>query len=226
VTRRHTIATLAAAAVALAAPAAAEAATITTPTVKPCYRGMGVLNPDTGLLGGEPIAVTGTGYTPNGAVTITANGRSIGSVLADPSGNIAGTYRPAVNRGVQSRTLTATDQTNPALTASLPALRVSAVTVNLRPKGGRPNRRFRIGARGFVTGRRLYAHIVRGGRVRRTVRIGRLRGPCHKLSARKRLFGRNVRTGFYRIQFDGKRRYSRRTKVKVIRGFRVTRRFG
>jgi hypothetical protein len=207
----------------LAAPALANAATLTATPAKSCYRGGGTVNPETRLLGGEPIVVTGSGFTPNGLVTIAANGRTLGDPAADAAGNFTGTYRPTVARGAEVKNLTATDQTNPAITAAV-RLQVSALTVNLKPKRGRPNRRFRIGARGFTTGRRLYAHIVRGGRVRRTVRIGRLKGPCHKLSARRRLFRRNVGTGLYRIQFDSKRRYSKKTKVKIVRGFEVTRR--
>ena len=209
---RQTLAALAATAVALAAPSAANAAALVASPMKQCYRA------------GEQVTLSGSGYTPNQGVSIASDGQPLGSAIADAAGNFAGSLRVGVPRGQKVKTYSATDQGNPANTAAV-QLRVTALTVNLRPRRGRPSRRFRIGARGFTTGKALYAHIVRKG-FRRNVRIGRLKGPCHKISARKRLFPRNVGTGFYRVQFDGRRRYSKRTKVKVVRGFRVTRRFG
>jgi hypothetical protein len=212
VSRRHGIAAAVATAFALAAPATANAAAVAAAPLKDCYRA------------GEQLTLSGSGYTPNQGVSIASDGQPLGSSIADPAGNFSGTLRVGVPSGEKVKTYSATDQSNPANTAAV-QLRVSALTVNLRPKRGRPNRRFRIGARGFTTGKVLYAHIVRKG-FRRNVRVGRLKGPCHKISARKRLFPRNIATGFYRVQFDSRRRYSRKTKVKVVRGFQVTRRFG
>jgi hypothetical protein len=211
-------------AAALAAPALSSAATITAAPAKDCYRGDGVLNPQTGVVGGEVVTLSGTGYTPGGTVAITANGKSLGTDEVDAAGNFSGALTLNLASGQTLKTYAATDQANPALTASV-QLRTSALTVNLKPKQGRPDRRFRIGARGFTTGKRLYAHIVKG-RFRRTVKIGRLKGPCHKITAHKRLFPSDLATGIYRVQFDSKRKYSKKTKVKVLRGFEVTRKFG
>jgi hypothetical protein len=209
--RRPLVAALTAA-VGLAAPAAADAAALTGTPAKPCYRA------------GESVTLAGSGYTPNGVVSITSDGAPLGTDVADGAGNFSGALRVGVPSGEKVKTYAASDQSNPANTASV-QLRISALAVNLRPRTGRPNRRFRIGARGFTTGRTLYAHVVRGA-FRRTVRIGRLKGPCRKISARKRLFPGSIATGRYRVQFDTRRRYRRGTKVKIVRGFQVTRRFG
>jgi hypothetical protein len=192
----------------LAAPAAANAAALAGAPAKACYRA------------GEEVALNGSGYTPNQGVTITSDGKTLGSSLADPAGNFSGKLTVGVPSGEKIKTYAGTDQSNPANTAAV-QLRVSAVTVNLKPKNGRPDRRFKIGARGFTTGKRLYAHVVKG-KFRRTVKVGRLKGPCHKITARKRLFPSNIATGLYRVQFDSKRRYSKKTKVKVVRVFPVT----
>ena len=198
------------AAAALAAPAVADAALLGAAPQKDCYRA------------GEQVTLAGSGYTPNQGVAIASDGQALGSDIADAAGNFGGSLRVGVPSGEKVKTYTATDQTNPANTAAV-QLRISALTVNLRPKRGKPSRRFRIGARGFTTGKTLYAHVVRKG-FRRNIRIGRLKGPCHKISARKRLFPVGIATGLYRVQFDSKRRYSKRTKVKVVRGFQVRRR--
>lgn len=194
----------------LVAPSAASAASVGAVPAKACYRA------------GERITLNGAGYTPNQGVTITSDGTALGSSIATPSGTFSGTLTVGVASGEKVKTYAGIDQSNPANVGSV-QLRISALTVNLKPKKGPPNRRFKIGARGFTTGKRLYAHVVKG-RFRRTVKIGRLKGACHKVKARKRLFPENVATGLYRVQFDSKRKYSKRTKVKVVRGFQVTRR--
>jgi hypothetical protein len=219
VTTRLALATGFATAAALAAPALSSASTLTATPAKDCYRGGGVVNPETGVLSGEVVTLSGTGFTPGGKVTITSDGKLLGTDVADAAGNFSGGLTLNLARGQTRKTYAATDQANPALTASVP-LRTSALTVNLRPKEGQPDRRFRIGARGFTTGKRLYAHIVKG-RFRRTVKIGTLKGLCHKITARKRLFPSNLASGIYRVQFDSKRRYSKKTRVKVLRAFEI-----
>ena len=86
--------------------------------------------------------------------------------------------------------------------------------MNVGPTGGLPGRRLRIGARGFTTGTTLYAHVVRGRSVR-SRRVGRLRSPCGKLLAYKRLFGENAAAGRYEVQFDTIRSYRPRTPVRT-----------
>ena len=205
-------------AVALSAPAAAEAASVgLLKPQKACYRS------------GELVGVGGSGYTPNAGITITSDGTPLSSgPTADAAGNFVG--QPpgnglrVVNRsGEKVKTYAFIDQSNTSNAASL-QLRVSAFGVSLRPRNGPPTRRFRIRARGFTTGSRLYAHVVRG-RYRRTVGLGRLKGACHSLRTRRRIFAGGLSVGIYTVQFDPRRRYSRRTKVKIRRRFQIFHRF-
>ena len=197
-----------------AAPAAAEAAQVTLlKPQKACYRS------------GEVVGVGGTGYTPSSGVTITSDGQTLSSgPTADGTGSFSGGLRVGNSSGARVKTYSFTDQANPANTASV-GLNVSAFGVSLSPKNGRPTRVFRIRARGFTTGKRLYAHVVRRG-YRRTVRLGRLKGACHTLKTRHRLFTSGLATGVYTVQFDSKRKYSRKTKVRIRRRFQIFRRFG
>ena len=196
------LAVLPAALLLLAAPTSASAATLAVSPSKACYRS------------GERLAIGGTSYTPNGAVNVTSNGSPIGSISTNPAGVFSGFLTVGLPSGEKVKTYAATDQTNPALTAAK-ALRVSALDVRVSPKNGRPGRRLHIRARGFTTGKRLYAHILRGKHYRRNVGIGRLKGACHRLNVRKRLFSSRSRSGTYKVQFDGRRHYSRKAKVKV-----------
>jgi hypothetical protein len=186
---------------ALSAPAAASAATVGVLPQRSCYRS------------GQDLFLAGTGFSPGAGVSIGSNGAVIGSLTANSQGAFSGVLTPALRTGETVKTYTATDRTNPAVTASVP-LRVSALDVKVRPRSGRPGRRLRLRARGFTNSATLYAHVVRG-RQRRTVRVGRLKGACHTKKVRKRVFSRNTRTGSYIVQFDGRRRYRKRTKVKV-----------
>jgi hypothetical protein len=188
----------------LALPAAAYAAAVSVSPAKPCYRS------------GETIGMSGSGYTPGGGVSITADGQSIGSTTADSAGNFGGRLTVA-SPTRRVKTYTATDQANTANTASVP-LTVSPFFVRVSPRNGPPGRRLRIRASGFNTGTRLYAHVVRGRR-RSNIRVGRLRGPCGTLSARRRIFPRGATPGTYILQFDTRRRYSPDTPVR--RRFRV-----
>jgi hypothetical protein len=185
----------------LAAPAAAGASTISVAPQRACYHA------------GQKLVIAGTGYSPSGGVRITSNGSGVGSLSADQQGAFSGALTVGLAKGEQVKTYAATDTANPALTASLP-LRVSALDVDVHPRSGRPGRKLRLKARGFTNSKVLYVHVVRG-RYRRTVRVGRLKEPCHTKRARKRVFSRSTRSGSYIVQFDGKKRYRKKTHVRV-----------
>ena len=90
----------------------------------------------------------------------------------------------------------------------------SSLAVIVKPRNGAAGRKLRISASGFTTGKRLYAHVVRG-KYRHNVSIGKLKGPCRTTKARRRVLPAGLSTGVYTVQFDTKRRYSKKTKVWV-----------
>lgn len=175
----------------------------------------------------DPVTFAGGPFTPGGNVNVTLDGMLLPRPLVARGGIIAGalSMAPSIAPARQRPfTLVATDQANPALTGTLTRL-ASQLRVTVRPSGGRPARRRRITARGFTGGGTLYAHVVRG-RSRRTTRIGRVKGACGTLTARKRIFRRGARNGRYRVQFDTSRRFSSRTypsRVFRVRIFTVFR---
>ena len=185
----------------LAAPSTADAASLTTEPAKPCYRS------------GETVNFLGSGFTPSSAANLTRNGVFVSPIPTDGIGQFNAALRLQQDLGTQIRTYTATDASNPSLSASVPVT-VGAFGVSLSPRTGSVSRRFRIRARGFTTGATLWAHIVHL-RSRRHVKVGRLKGACHNLRARMRLLTPNARFGRHRIQFDTFRRYKRDRPVKV-----------
>jgi hypothetical protein len=204
--RRWTTVTVAVLAAALLGASAAEAATLSVSGSKACYRY------------GDTVTLTGTGFTPGGPVSVTLEGRELGSLTADTAGNISTPLSILNLRGVSRRTVVASDATNPAITATTQFLG-SALVVGVRPRNGLAGRRLRIRASGFTTGKRLYAHILRKG-FRRNVFIGRLKGPCRTLKVRRRVLTAGTPNGVYTVQFDTKKRYAKKTKVRYR--FRVT----
>jgi hypothetical protein len=191
------------AALVLAAAVPAQAATLSVSGSKRCYRA------------GDALIVSGSGFTPGGPVNFVLGTQDLGSLTADTAGNVSSTLSIGANsfRGVDTRTLTATDATNPANVATAQFLG-AALGVRVRPKNGAAGRKLRINASGFTTGKRLFAHVMRK-RYRRNVFIGKLKGPCRTLKVRRRVLAATTPSGVYTVQFDTRRRYSKKTKVWV-----------
>lgn len=158
---------------------------------------------------GQPARFLGTGYVPNQPVAVSLDGRQFATGPADAAGRVQVTiFRlPAIARSEQRRALTITQINAPAITGTAPFTETKVYVVT-KPARFRPGRRLRIRAGGFYAfGPTLYAH-VRGPK-RRNLRIGRLKGPCGKVSAtRKVLLKRGDAPGFYTVQFDTVRRYT------------------
>jgi hypothetical protein len=211
---------------ALGAPGVASAASITVDPANRCYREQ------------QRVFLMAQGYSPNGFVNFTRDGNMVARLQADPSGAISGNLTlPGLIKGQRPLTYVGTDEGNPSLTASVTLL-TTATDVRVKPETGPPNRRLTITGRGFWGGKTLWAHVRRvrrGERARtrararvRSVRIGRVRGPCRKVRATKRLFRRNTAPGRYRVQFDMFRRYRPERAVEYddlsVRILRPTRR--
>lgn len=203
-------------AAAIVAPAAADAATL-APN-KACYGG------------GDKLTLFGNGYTPGGQVTLAANGWPLTPPLAagplgtPQAGVILGSITVPFLTAATTRTDTfsATDVTNPALTASAPVKR-TILRVAVKPANASPYTNRRFSARGFTAGTTLYRHIIRGKRVSNS-RQGKLKTSCKTLSYKRRLFRRSAATSTYRVQFDTNRNYSSEAVQKVRFKVRVYRR--
>jgi hypothetical protein len=190
------------------AAAGAQAATLAVGGTKSCYRA------------GDALVVSGSGFTPGGPIHFALDSQDLGTLNADPAGNITTSLTIGNLRGIRPRTLIATDATNPANVATAQFLG-SPLSVNIRPKNGPAGRKVRIGAAGFTTGKRLYAHVLRKG-FRRNLFIGKLKGPCRTLKVRRRILSAGLPFGGYKVQFDTRRKYSKKTKVWVRFNVTVT----
>jgi hypothetical protein len=212
-----------------AVPALASAA----PTVsadKPCY------------VPGQQQRITGSGYKPGGEVSLSynqsgphGNGLMVGTTTADGAGNIDELFKtPALassDDNQETVNLGASDDeppqngTPPALgTTQFLASTFDAIVPAWDAHKANPRKKTTFHAYGFeaVGGKTLYAHYVLHGKLRKTVAIGRLTGPCGDLKKTQRQFPfRPVRAGTYRVKLDATKSYPNHslgytyTRVKV-----------
>jgi hypothetical protein len=180
---------------------------------------------------GSTVRVTGSGFTPNYAVHLSfLNGgfaAPAGAAPTDSGGAFAGSVQaPQLDPGVGqiNYPLAASETQRDASGADqeqfLAGVRVTTSAFTVRTASSfSPSRRIPLEARGFIGGGTLYAHVRRGRRRIRDVRLGTLQPPCGKLLTRTRLFRRKTRRGPYTVQFDRSRRYSRTAFPRVRRTY-------
>jgi hypothetical protein len=195
--------------IALAVPSTASAAELNVSPQKRCYSS------------GEAVNLLGAGFSPLGSASITRDGAALGTLTTNSSGAFNGVLTLAQNSGKKTKTYTATDDAVSSTTASA-QITVSAVRVTLSPANGAPGRRMSIDAKGFTTGKTLWAHVTKG-RSKRTLKVGALSGACGGLKTRKRLLPRNAGVGVHTIQFDTFRKYTRKRAVSDRYTITVTR---
>jgi hypothetical protein len=218
VTRRPPLGTAATVAgLALMLPAAAPAATISTS--RTCLR----------VIPGQPtFPVVASGFTPGAVVRVTADGRAIGSGIADGGGVWSSVLlAPLIadaDRVTQTFRIEATD-TRGVVAPSIvvPATRLTA---RLPPRSS-PTQRVPYRAFGFEPGQPVFLHVRRGGRTRGSFRLGAARGPCGAVVRRMRFMPlRNWSTGRYEYWFTHTRRFTRDAEPAVALRVRIFRRPG
>jgi hypothetical protein len=191
---------------ALAGTAQAQSLTIAPP--KPCY------------LAGEQITTTAAGFTPGGFVDFAIDGSALGPLVADAAGTVTGRLTLGGMRGVKSHGLSATDRTNPALVANVAFLGTTRQVV-VKPKNAPAGSERRLKGYGFLAGPRVYMH-VRGGGYSADKRIARPSGACGTFVTRKVIVPSSAGLGRYRVQFDHKKKYSKKTRPRVVGSMRVS----
>ena len=197
-----------AAAVSLAAPAAAAAAPVLDP-LKPCYVAARV-DPATGYYVTEDVKLKGSGFTPGARVNVTVDGvTAAADVPIGDTGLLDVVVKaPYQDKGERPFGVTVTEQQDAAQTVSAESI-VTRLMVKAKPRKARPSQRILLTGRGFtLPNRAIFAHYVRKGRVKRTVRLARRpTGPCGVFGVRRKQFPFKPRTGNWVVQVDQQRRY-------------------
>jgi len=202
-----------AAALGLAEPASAAP---TISTTRPCVASLG-------LDGVLTLPLVGSGFSPNGLVTVRTSTRSnpaprnLTTVQADATGSFRSNVAPPSFNSddtlQESFNLIATD-TNPATTATA-RFRQVRFGFDANPSTGRPGRKVTYTARGFLPDRPVYAHFRFGGKTRRNVKIGVATSPCGIVSKKMRLLPTKTRFGQWTIYMDQAPTYSKSTLLQA-----------
>jgi hypothetical protein len=209
--RRSAMAVTLATAGLAATAASAQAATLVLTPSSPCH------------LSGDVITLSGAGFTPNGTVGLTFDGDPVSEFPTDASGILTESFTLQGLRGARSHTIVATDAADPALTASTSFVGAS-LQVTVKPKNSRAGKKLKLRGYGFLGTGKVYMH-VRGHGLRRTVRVGAPAAPCGTWATRRAIVPATAAAGVYRVQFDQRKRFSKKTKPRVRGKMTVTRRF-
>ncbi len=212
---------------ALAAAAVASPAGAAVVKTDPCVR----------YVAGQPtMTIIGAEFTPNGSVSLASVSKTkptpspFASSPVQATGIFLQSAQPpsfsSPNRTLESFTLIAADNTNPAapILASTPfALVRFGLTAKPSPK--RPTSRITYTARGFTTGKPVYIHFRFGGVTRRTVSLGLAKGPCGIASKRMRALPTKARYGQWTSYTNQSKRFSPATRPAWKDAFTIFRRF-
>jgi len=172
----------------------------------------------------DKVTVLAGGFTPNGAVDVSIDGESLGQLAANASGAAAGTITFGQFKAAKAHTLTGTDAANPALTAS-ETFYGTTPQVTVKPANARADKKRKMRGYGFLSGPKAYMHVRNHG-VSSDTLVGRPKGPCGTFGPTKRRIVRaGAASGNYRVQFDAKKQYSKKTRPRLVYTLRVFRTF-
>jgi hypothetical protein len=166
---------------------------------------------------GDPIRVTGSGFTPRTPVAFRFDGDPFGTPMADAEGRIrARSEVPRVSGRFRTVKITAVDGQDTSRRAET-SVTVTKLLVTISPKSGPPDRMVTFRARGFPRAKSLYVHYINPRkRVVKTVRLGRTARPCGTTEARVRLIPfEKPRAGTWSLRFDTRQTYSGTTRPQV-----------
>ena len=212
---------------ALAAAAAAAPAQGAAIKTDPCVRY---------VAGQSTMTIIGAGFTPNGFVSLSTATKAkpapavFSSSSLEATGAFLKTASPpafsASNRNLESFTLIAADNTNPAapILAATP-FQVVRFGLTTSPAPRRPTSKVTYTARGFTTGKPVYVHFRFRGVTRRTVSLGLAKGPCGIAARRMRALPTRALYGQW-TSYTNQSRTSSRALPYWKDSFTIFRRFG
>jgi hypothetical protein len=186
-------------------PAAAEAATLDAG--RSCY------------FNDQIARLSGAGFAPDSPVSFTINGRRLSdTVTTDAAGDFLVRYDPPRASTQRKLVIRATDSEGESARTRIFASARRQVTA--KPDRSPNVRTWEavLSLFGFGKGRAFIHYLNPNGVHKKTVRLGRLRGPCGRLKTDKRrvMPFRNPQYGVWHLQFDTRRRFDRGRENKAV----------
>lgn len=196
----------------LATPAVSAAATLDAG--KSCY------------FNNSLARLSGSGFAPDSQIVFRANGQRINSSTAsDSAGNFLVNYDPRHTNTERKVVLRATDAAGTSASVTIWVTRKRRVTADPRRSSNVRTWEAVLSLFGFGHGRAYIHYRNPNGVLKKTVRIGRLHGPCGRLKTEKRrvMPFDNPAFGLWRLQFDTHRRFDKDRERKRVIPVRVYR---
>ena len=170
--------------------------------------------------------LSGSGFAPDSPVTFTVNGRPLNATATtDSAGEFLVRYDPPRTDTERRLVLRATDSEDTSARTTIFVTRRRAVTADPDHSSNVSTWRAVMRLFGFGRGRAYIHYLNPNDRHKKTVRLGRLRGPCGRLKTDERrvMPFRDPQFGVWRLQFDTSRRFDRDTENKRVIPVRVFR---
>jgi hypothetical protein len=200
----------------LAAPASAQDAAPVITTARACY------------LSEQEVALAGTGFHPGDTYSVTLDRTLLGTGTVSLDATISGKLSSGRLGAGVDRVLHRIIVADGALQAHV-GFHVSAFNAYFAPGVGDPRTlrvRYTVNAVGLSApvGTIVWIHyLTPQGHLRKSVPVGRTTGVCGSLhrSRLHRLFPFRATPGRWRLQFDLRQGYSRRTRPRIVRDVAV-----
>jgi len=189
----------------LVLPAAADAATLEAG--KSCY------------FNDQRAQLSGSGFTPDSQVSFRINGRLLSqTVSSDAAGDFQVVYDPPRADTQRKLVIRATDVSGESARTRIFASARRRVTADPDRSSNVRTWQAVLSLFGFGDGKAFIHYLNPNGVLKKTVRLGKLRGPCGRLKTGERrvMPFDNPQFGVWRLQFDTRRRYDRDTKNKAV----------
>lgn len=189
----------------LVLPATAHAATLTAG--KSCYPN------------GDDARLVGRGYTPESNITFTVNSRTLKQqVQSAADGTLEVDYSPRKTSTERKLVIRATDQDGH--TGRETIFVTARFHVTAHPASSKNVEKWKavFGLFGFGHGKAYIHYVNPKGHFKKTVKLGRLHGPCGRLTTTKRrvMPFRDPQYGPWQLQFDTHRRYRKNIDRKQV----------
>ncbi|CAA9461380.1 MAG: hypothetical protein AVDCRST_MAG38-102 [uncultured Solirubrobacteraceae bacterium] len=184
----------------LCSPAAAAGPVLAGP-LKRCY--VSVAEGRT-----EPVVLSAAGFGANAPVEVRLDGAPVATVTSSGDGRIYARVHPAhQSRGERRLRIELRERDDPRHRIEVTS-RVSALSVRLRPRSARARSVVTWTGRGFTAPGPVHVHYLKGGAVRRSVRLAVPRRPCGVFRVRRAQFPFSPSLGAWVLQVDQQRPFT------------------
>lgn len=176
-----------------------------------------------------PITVVGSGFTPGSTVSLSTRSKK------NPTPVLLRTTPVAANGGFITAAPAAPYNSDKTLdqrfdifasdgqVGAANSFRQVKLSYQRVPSSSRPSKKIRHIARGFTTGKTVWAHFRHGGKTRATKRLGKASGPCGIVTRKMRSLPAKSRLGLWSVQVDQSRKYSAASVPRAPGAFKVIR---